>query len=91
MWTLRLKVSVLADVPALTVPKTNARQMPQGRASSSLELKGTLFATCYKTCEKGIVPMLEAAQDVQLQCILIIALGDISCFLLLLNFCLFFA
>lgn len=89
MWTLRLKVSVLADVPALPVAKTNARQMPQGRASSFLELKGTPFARCYKTHEKGIVPMLEAAQRVQLQCILIIALGDFSCFLLLLNFWLF--
>lgn len=85
LWTLRLKVP---DVPALLVGEPNARQIPQGGESSSLELKGTPFARCYKTYGKGILPMLEVAQGVQLQCILIIALGDISCFLLLLNFCL---
>lgn len=71
-----------------SVAKTNARQMPQGRESSSLELKGTPFARCYKTYQKGILPMLEVAQGVHLQCMLIIPLGNISCFLLLLNFCL---
>lgn len=72
----------------LSVAKTYSRLMPQGRESSSLELKGTPFSRCYETYEKRIVPMLEAAQCVQMQCILIIPLGNISCFLLLLNFCL---
>lgn len=63
-------------------------QIPQGMESSTLELKGTPFARCYQTCRRGIVPMLEAAQGVQLQCILIITLGNISCFILLLSFCL---
>lgn len=61
-----------------SVAKTNARQMPQGGERSSLELKGTPFARCYKTYQKRIVPMLEAAQGVQLQCMLII-LAFYSC------------
>lgn len=78
-------------MPVLLVAKTNAMQMPQERESSSLQhhprtRENPPGRVLPKTYEKGMVPTLEAAQGVVLQCLPIIPPGTVAYFLLPLNF-----
>lgn len=72
VWALGLQFLLkVLHVPELSVAKTNAMQMPQGRESSSLKHHLRTWGNppgqvLHKSYEKGIVPTLEAAQGVLL-------------------------